>query len=521
MIGLSLGLFVPPGPESRIRTMQAFRNAAKPLMVVVALTFFAWLVVDLSGITGSTGLLTKTSVGKVNGRSIDARTYQTVVQQNIDARQRQAPGGAGARGLRAGPERGLGAVRPEQRARRRVPPARHHGQRRRDRRGACGTRRRPSSRRSPSSRPTASSTWPSTSAGSRRAWPSSTCRRLEAQYREQLQRSKLLRVVTADIYLSDAALWEQYRDENEKVKIGLDRHHPAERRPGLGGHAERRRDRRVLQGAPGRLQAAARRRISASWRCPGSRPPPIPRPPARARIRCARRSWAARRSPTWPGASRPTASSAAHGRRPGRVDPGQHGSRPSTRRRSRCRSTRSRSRCCSPVRLPPDRDHQPEGQQGQGPAHPHSRSRWPARIATSSMPRPTASRSWAPSKTDPAALDTVARALKLHDRRSRCPVQEGTKVQLGQSRRARRRRLGLRRPSRAPTSPVIETPLAYYVFRLDSLQAGGRACRWPRSAQRSQPRRARSKKVELARKMAEDYVKRVEAGGTMAPWPTR
>ena len=35
--------------------MQAFRNAAKPLMVVVALTFFAWLVVDLSGITGNTG----------------------------------------------------------------------------------------------------------------------------------------------------------------------------------------------------------------------------------------------------------------------------------------------------------------------------------------------------------------------------------------------------------------------------------------------------------------------------------
>ena len=75
--------------------MQAFRNAAKPLMVVVALTFFAWLVVDLSGITGNTGLLTKTSVGKVNGRSIDARTYQTVVQQSIDARQREAPGALG------------------------------------------------------------------------------------------------------------------------------------------------------------------------------------------------------------------------------------------------------------------------------------------------------------------------------------------------------------------------------------------------------------------------------------------
>jgi len=75
--------------------MQAFRNAAKPLMVVVAFTFFAWLVVDLSGISGSTGLLTKTAVGKVNGRSIDARVYQTAVQQNIDARQRQAPGALG------------------------------------------------------------------------------------------------------------------------------------------------------------------------------------------------------------------------------------------------------------------------------------------------------------------------------------------------------------------------------------------------------------------------------------------
>ena len=44
---------------------------------------------------------------------------------------------------------------------------------------------------------------------------------LEAQYRGELQRAKLLRVVTADVYLSDAALWEQYRDENETVKVAL------------------------------------------------------------------------------------------------------------------------------------------------------------------------------------------------------------------------------------------------------------------------------------------------------------
>jgi peptidyl-prolyl cis-trans isomerase D len=75
--------------------MQAFRNAAKPIMVVVAITFFAWLVLDLSGITGGTGLLTNTSVGKVNGQSIDARTYQTIVQQSINARQQQTPGNLG------------------------------------------------------------------------------------------------------------------------------------------------------------------------------------------------------------------------------------------------------------------------------------------------------------------------------------------------------------------------------------------------------------------------------------------
>src|SRR5512145_871045 len=75
--------------------MQAFRNAAKPIMVVVAFAFFAWLVLDLSGITGGGGLLTNTSVGNVNGQSIDARTYQNIVQQSIDARQQQSSSALG------------------------------------------------------------------------------------------------------------------------------------------------------------------------------------------------------------------------------------------------------------------------------------------------------------------------------------------------------------------------------------------------------------------------------------------
>jgi parvulin-like peptidyl-prolyl isomerase len=44
---------------------------------------------------------------------------------------------------------------------------------------------------------------------------------LEARYRDEILRAKLLRNVTADIFLSDASLWERYRDQNERVGIAL------------------------------------------------------------------------------------------------------------------------------------------------------------------------------------------------------------------------------------------------------------------------------------------------------------
>jgi peptidyl-prolyl cis-trans isomerase D len=115
-------------------------------------------------------------------------------------------------------------------------------------------------------------------------------------------------------------------------------------------------------------------------------------------------------------------------------------------------------------------------------------------------------------RTDPAALDTVARALKLRIGRSG-PVQEGTKVQLGQ----------LVVPDAAVwaftakpgnTSPVIETPFAYYLFRLDSLHpAGVPTLAEIRPAVEHSAREAR--KWDAARKIAKDYLKRLEEGSTM------
>ena len=74
-------------------------------------------------------------------------------------------------------------------------------------------------------------------------------------------------------------------------------------------------------------------------------------------------------------------------------------------------------------------------------------------------------------RADPAALDTVARALKLPIGTAE-PVQQGSKVQLG---RALVPDAGVWAFEAKPgaTSPVIETPYAYYIFRLDSLQPAG------------------------------------------------
>src|SRR5215210_430774 len=200
--------------------MQAFRNAAKPIMVVVAITFFAWLVLDLSGITGGTGLLTNTSVGKVNGESIDARTYQTIVQQSINQRQQQTPGNLGLEDQ----EQVRNQVW-DQIVQSRVLEAEYR------RRGITVTEDEvvQAIRNSPLAEfqnvPEFQTDSQFDLAKYQRWLTSSIAQQylpsLEAQYREELQRAKLLRVVTADVYLSDAALWERYRDENETVKIGL------------------------------------------------------------------------------------------------------------------------------------------------------------------------------------------------------------------------------------------------------------------------------------------------------------
>jgi peptidyl-prolyl cis-trans isomerase D len=200
--------------------MQFFRSIAKPLILVTAIAFFIWLVVDLSGLSGGGGLLTRTSVGKVNGESVDIRTFQASLQQAIDLRQRQTGASLSLEevqevsdqvweqaiqeiifraeydryGIRTSPEEVAEAIR--------LSPPQDFMQ-------------EPSFQTDGRFDPVKYQSWLASTAA-QELIPA-----MEQQYRTELLRGKLLRRVIADVVVSDAALWERYRDEHETVRVGI------------------------------------------------------------------------------------------------------------------------------------------------------------------------------------------------------------------------------------------------------------------------------------------------------------
>jgi peptidyl-prolyl cis-trans isomerase D len=489
--------------------MQAFRNAAKPIMVVVAITFFAWLVLDLSGITGGTGLLTNTSVGKVNGRSIDARTYQTIVQQSIDARQQQTPGSLGLedykqvrdqvwdqiiqthvlegeyrrRGIKVSEDEIVQAIRNSPLAEfQNVPEFQTDSQ------FDLGKYQR----------------W-LTSSVAQQYLPS-----MEAQYRGELQRAKLLRVVTADVYLSDAALWEQYRDENETVKVALTAIIPRNAVPDSAvklsdtevaayykAHPDEFKQQRTAY-----LSYVALPRLTTAADTAGTL----------ARADSARQEilGGAPFAEVAQRESADSASAAKGGELPewtkGSMDPAFDSAAFALPLKTVSKPVRSQFGFHL-IEITSRKGKKAKGRHILFPIEVTGSHRDQLDAQADSL------ESLGADRNDPAALDTVARALKLTIGKSN-PVQEGTKVQLGQFvvPDAAVWAFGARPGA---TSPVIETPFAFYVFRLDSLHpAGVPTLAEIRPGVEHAAREA--KKWDLARKMAKDYLKRVEEGSTMA-----
>src|SRR5918995_3654736 len=181
--------------------MQAFRNSAKVAGFIFALLMLVFVLtsVDWSGLT------TTTTVGKINGETIDARTYQSFVQQSIDNRQRDLP-----TSLTLEEQNQIEDQVWEQLVENQVLESEY------ERRGITVTSDEivQAMRNSP---PPEFRNIPEFQTDSQfdiakyQRWLTSSVGEqylpaLEAQYRDQLRRSKLLRVVAADVYLSDAAL---------------------------------------------------------------------------------------------------------------------------------------------------------------------------------------------------------------------------------------------------------------------------------------------------------------------------
>jgi peptidyl-prolyl cis-trans isomerase D len=198
--------------------IQLFRSKLAKQITVV---FFAFLMVAflLTGVDYS-GLGAANSVGSINGRSVDVRSFDALVQQQTQAAAQQAAGPLSLEDV--------SAIRNqvwEQLVQQRVLEDEYR------RYGLSATEEEIAEllRTNP---PRELFQAPDFQTDSQfdlakyQRWltsPSATpyVDALGAQMREQVLRSKLLTLVAADVYLSDAALWEKFRDANEMVKVAL------------------------------------------------------------------------------------------------------------------------------------------------------------------------------------------------------------------------------------------------------------------------------------------------------------
>jgi peptidyl-prolyl cis-trans isomerase D len=486
--------------------MQAFRNSAKVAGAIFALLMLVFVLtsVDWSGLTMST------TVGKINGQSIDARTYQGFVQQSIDSRQRDLP-----TSMTLEERNQIEDQVWEQLIENRVLETEF------ERRGIIVTidevvqairNSPPADFRDVPEFQTDSQfdmnkyqRWLTSSVGAQYL-PA-----LEAQYRDQLRRSKLLRVVAADIYLSDAALWEQYRDEQEQVKIGLTAIVP---RNAIPDSAVKLTDEEVTAYYRSHQDDFKRSRTAflsfvSLPRLTNASDTSF----ARARADSARAAIlggepfadVARRE------SSDSVSAAAGGElgewTKGSMDPAFDSAA----------FALPLKKVSEPV-LSQFGFHIIDVTSRKGNKAKARHILIPIEVAGEHRDRLDAQADslerLGAERDDPAALDTVSKALSLPIGRTGA-VQEGTRVQVGNLviPDAGAWAFGGSKPG--ATSPVIETSYAFYIFRIDSIQPAGVP---PLAQIRPAVEYAlrSEKKKQLAKPKAEEYLKRLEKGESMA-----
>ncbi|MGH7631352.1 MAG: peptidyl-prolyl cis-trans isomerase [Gemmatimonadales bacterium] len=468
------------------------------LMVVFMLTSVDW-----------GNLTSATDVGSVNGESIDARVFESEVQRVIDARQRQTQASLGLddyeairnevwnefvtegllrdeyarRGIQVSDDEIFEAIR--------INPL-------------------PEFYRLPEFQ-----TDSQFDLGKYQKWLGSSVAlqfvpTMEAQYRTQIERAKLIRAITADVYLSDAALWERYRDQHEKVKIGLAAIVPRNAVPDSAVTASAQEIEQYYRAHREELERP--KTIYSSFVAIPRIPDASDTAAARARADSLRKEILGGRP--FDEVARLESADTVSGRQGGDLGEWTRGAfDPAFDSAAFSMPLRKLS---EPV-LTQFGFHLIEVISRKGDKAEARHILIPIELVGAHRDRLDAQADslerLAAEQSDPAALDTVARALKLEIRQAQ-PLRAGEKMRAGiltlpdagaWAARAKEGEIG----------PIIETPLAMYLFRADSITEAGVP---PLARVRDEvAQRVRdAKKATVAREIAKRLLQRLEAGATLA-----
>jgi peptidyl-prolyl cis-trans isomerase D len=333
---------------------------------------------------------------------------------------------------------------------------------------------------------------------------------LEAQFRDEIMQSKLLRVVTGDVYLSDPALWQMYRDQHETAKVGLAAILP---RRAIPDSVVRVTDEEILAYYKANTDRF-KRPATAFMSFVG-----LPRHPDASDTAAAYQRAEAARQEIEKGApfaeiARRESSDSASAAKGGDLGTFTRGSMVAAF--DAVAFSIPLNTLSQPV-LTEFGYHIIEISSRKGNSATGRHILIPIEITGAHRDvldaQADSLEELGASRMDPAALDTVSRALNLPIGPTG-PVQKGSQVQLGLAvvpeagTWAFQAKLG-------EISPIIETTNGYFLFRLDSLTPEGvpplENIRGAVTVSVMQ-----DKKVGMAKTLAADYLKRVQEGSTMA-----
>lgn len=485
--------------------IQLFRSKiAKQITVVffaLLMVIFLLTSVDLGSIGGAG------SVGKINGRRVDVRTYEALVQQQTQNAQQQSSGALSLEDVNT--------IRNqvwEQLIQQQVLDAeyRRYGLTTTEDEIAAVLRTNPPQEFLQAPDFQTDSQFDLAKYQRWLASPSAApyVDALGAQMREQILRSKLLTLVTADVYLSDAALWQKYRDLNETVKIALTAIIPNNIIPDS-----------AVSFTPAEVEAYFRAHPDEFERRPTAYLSAVrlPRVVTAADTAAAlERAQAARKeilegAPFAEVATRES-SDPVSGPRGGDLGEWTRGEFDPA---FDSVAFRIPLNTLSEPTLSSFGFHLIEISSRTGDKAKGRHILFPIEVSGANRDRLDAKVDTldrlAAGQTDPAALDSVARALGLRVMRT-APTQEGSRAQLG-TEVVPDAGVWAFQARKGEISQVIETPDAYFVFRLDSLEeAAAPTLAKVRPAVEARVRA--QKRREKARLVAEDFLKRVREGST-------